>query len=67
MVTNVLEEMGAPIKVQGMIYKALFQVFILHESKSWVVTDTMMMVIEVFCLRTDIRILGITERKDYGR
>ena len=41
-------KMGAPIKACAMIYKAVFQAVLLYGSPIWVVTDAMVMVIEVF-------------------
>ena len=46
MVEKVMGVTGAPIKAWAMIYKALVQTVLLYGSEIWLVTDSMMIVIE---------------------
>ena len=48
------------------MYKSVFQVVLLYGRKLWMVTDTIVVVIEVFHHRTTRRIEGMTERKGNG-
>ena len=57
------EEDGAPIKAWEMIYKMGVQAVILYGSKIWVVTDEMMIVLEVLHHSITRRITGMTERR----
>ena len=68
MVAKVMGKMGAPIKACAMIYKAVVQAVLLYGSPIWVVTDAMVMVIEVFQHMIARQILGVTARKgDSGK
>ena len=48
MVDKVVIKTGATVQVQGIHYKAIFQMLLLYGSKSWVVTGSMLKLIEVF-------------------
>ena len=48
------------------MYKSVVQVVLLYGRKIWMVTDTIMVVIEVFHHRTTRRIEGMTARKGNG-
>ena len=63
MVAKVLCKIGAPIKAQVVMYKAVVQVVLLYGSKIWVVMDTMMKVLEGFHHKISRWILGMTVRR----
>ena len=48
------------------MYKSVFQVVLLYGRKIWMVTDTIMVVIEVFHHRTTRQIEVMTARKGNG-
>ena len=66
MVKKVLGNTGAPIKAYAMMFKEVVQAVILYGRKIWVVTDEMMMVLEVSHHRTARQIVGMIERKGDG-
>ena len=61
MVEHVLGKTGAPIKAHAMMYKELVQAVLLYRSESWVDTDAMMKVLDIFHHRISGRIVGMTE------
>ena len=48
MLGNVVLKTWAIVRAQGVLYKAVFQLVLLYRSESWVVTGSMLKVIEVF-------------------
>ena len=66
MLAKVLGEMVSSMKSQSMMYKALVQTVLLYGSEIWVVTDTMMTVLEGFHHRIARCVLGITARWGNG-
>ena len=57
---------GVPIKACDMMYKAVFQLVLLYGREIWVVTDSMMMVLEVFYHKIARRIAEMTVGKGDG-
>ena len=47
-VDKVVIKTGATVQVQGIHYKAIFHMVLIYGSKSWVVTASMLKLIEVF-------------------
>ena len=58
--------MGAPIKAQSIMYKAIVQAVLLYGREIWVVTYSMMIVLEGFNHRIARQIAGMTVNKDNG-
>ena len=52
--------MGAHVKARAVLYKAVVHTVLIYECDSWVVTDAMMTVVEVFHHRVAWRLLGLT-------
>ena len=48
------------MKARAMLYKAVVHTVLIYECDSWVVTDAMMTVVEVFHHRVAWRLLGLT-------
>ena len=48
MVSKLLGNMWAPIKLHSIMYKLVFQAVLLYRSEIWVVTDAMMTVLDIF-------------------
>ena len=65
-VAKVLGETGAPNKAREMMYKVVFQAVLLCGRTIWVVTDMMMLVIEVFHHSIVRLIYRMTARKGNG-
>ena len=58
MIARVLVKMGAMVRAQGMIYKAVDWLVLLYVSDSWVMTGAMLKVLEGFHHRAARRITG---------
>ena len=54
------------VRAQGMLYKAVAHMVILYVSVSWVVTVSMLKVLEVFHHWAAWRIAGMTARNEEG-
>ena len=54
---------GATVQAQSILYKAIVQSGLLYDSESWVVTWSMIKVIEGFHYRVARRITGMTARR----
>ena len=61
-----LGKTGAPTKAREMMQKAAVQVVIMYGSEIWVITDTMMTVMEGFHNSIARRITGITAKRGNG-
>ena len=60
MVGKVVKKMGTTVQAQYMLYKAIMQSVFLYEQESWVVTGSMLKVLEGFYHRAASWILGMT-------
>ena len=58
MVSEVLEKTGETLRARETIFKAVVCMVLLYGSKSWLIMDTMMKVLEAFHHRIDRRITG---------
>ena len=63
MVGMVMTKMRATVQARGIFYKAIVKSVLLYGSKSWLVTGSMLNVLEGFQHRTVIRIAGTKERR----
>ena len=62
-----IRKTGVTLNSQAMVYKAVVQVVILYGSEIWVVTDTIMVVLEGFRHSIPIRIVGMMAQMGAGR
>ena len=63
MVAKVLGKTGVPIKSTVMMYKGVVQALLLYVKEIWLVTDSMMVMLEVFNHKIARRIVGMTSKK----
>ena len=66
MIARVLSKMGATVQARGTMYKVVIQSVLLYVSESWVVTGSMMKVLEGFHHRAARRIIGMTATRGTG-
>ena len=66
MVGKVVSNTGLKVQSRVMLYKAVVQLVILYESESCVVMGAILKVIEGFCHRLYIRIIGMTAQRTTG-
>ena len=66
MVARVLERMGAKVWAWGSMYKAVAQSILFYGREIWVVTGSMIKVLEGFRHREKRRITGIAPKRGTG-
>ena len=67
MAEKVMVDTGVPVKSRVMMYKSVFQGFLLYGIKIRMVTDAMVTAMEFFYRRIVRRISNITARRGDGR
>ena len=66
LLSRVLEHQGASIRAKGLFYKTIVMSVLLYGSETWVVTDTMLKVLESFHHRAARRLTGRMARRIQG-
>ena len=62
MMGNVVSKMGEMVRAWGMLYNSVLQSVLLYGSESWVVTGTILKVLEGFHHQVARKIIDMTER-----
>ena len=66
MVEKVVMKMGKTVQVQGVLYNSVFQAVLIFRREIWVVTVSMLKLLEVFLNRAARRIFGKTNWHTMG-
>ena len=66
MIVRVLDNTGATVRSQGMMYKVVAQLVLLYGSQSWVVMGYMLKVLEGFHHRAEMWITGTMATYEVG-